>query len=88
MTSDTTVKNNTPPEHDLAITALVLLALALEALVIALRPLLAHALALVLTVARWRPAKTAQGQAPKPSAQPIKATQRTRRKRRPAPIAA
>lgn len=50
------MKNTTPPQTtDPALVALVLLALAVEALALALRPLLAHALALALTAAGWRP---------------------------------
>lgn len=91
MKSDTTSKNTTPLEHDLAITALVLLALAASALWLALRPLLAHGVALVLTAARWRPSApvpAAQDEGPKPNPQPIKTTSRTRRTRRPVPAAA
>lgn len=88
MKSDTTTKNTTPLEPDLAITALVLLALALEALWLALRPLLAHGIALVLTATRWRPAPAAQNEGPKPNPQPIKTTPRARRTRRPVPAAA
>lgn len=92
MKSDTTAKNNTPPESDPVLVALVLLAIALEALLAALRPLLAHALALVLTVAGYRPT---QKEAAAPTTQPIKANpapapapQRPRRTRRHAPVAA
>lgn len=90
MKSDTTVENTTPLQSDPVITALVLLAIALEALLVALRPLLAHALALVLTVAGHRPT---QKEAAKPTPQPIKANpapapQRPRRTRRHAPVAA
>jgi len=42
--------------HDPALAALVLLAIAAQALAVALRPLLAHALALLFTVCGWRPA--------------------------------
>lgn len=48
--------NTTSDPPDLALWALVLAGLALEALAIALRPVLAHAIALVLTAIRWRPA--------------------------------
>jgi hypothetical protein len=85
MKSDTTTKSTTPPEHDLVITALALLALAASALWLALRPLLAHGAALVLTAARWRPPSpvpAVQDEGPKPNPQPIKATSRTRRARR------
>lgn len=90
MRSDTTSKNTTPLKHDPALVALVLLAIALQALLLALRPLLAHALALVLTVAGYRPTQK-ESAAPKP--QPIKTTttrtpQRQRRTRRHAPVAA
>lgn len=88
MKSDTTTKNTTPPERDLAITALVLLAIALEALWLALRPLLAHGIALVLAGARWRPAPAAQDEAPKPNPQPLNTKPRARRTRRPVPAAA
>lgn len=88
MKSDTTTKNTTPLESDPVIVALVLLAIALEALWLALRPLLAHGSALVLTAARWRPAPAAQDKAPRPSPQPIKTTSRQRRTRRPVPAAA
>lgn len=90
MKSDTTSKNTTPPESDPVIVALVLLAIALEALWLALRPLLAHGSALVLTAARWRPAPApaAQDEAPKPNPQPIKTTSRQRRTRRSVPAAA
>lgn len=50
------MKTTTPPQNtDPALAALVLLGLALEALARALQPLLAHALALVLTAAGWCP---------------------------------
>jgi len=91
MKSDTTTKNTTPLESDPVIVALVLLAIALEALWLALRPLLAHGSALVLTAARWRPpaaAPASQDEGPKPNPQPIKATSRTRRTRRTATDAA
>lgn len=88
MKSDTTTKNTTPLESDPVIVALVLLAIALEALWLALRPLVAHGSALVLTVARWRPAPVAQDEAPKPNPQPIKTTSRPRRTRRAVPAAA
>jgi hypothetical protein len=88
MKSDTTTKNTTPLESDPVIVALVLLAIALEALWLALRPLLAHGSALVLTAARWRPAPAAQDEAPKPNPQPIKTTSRQRRTRRSVPAAA
>lgn len=50
------------------VAALLLVALALEALGVALRPLLAHGLALLLTLAGWRPAAAA----PAAPAAPIK----------------
>jgi hypothetical protein len=54
------MKSTTPPQNnDPALAALVLLALALEALARALRPLLAHGIALVLTAAGWRPRRRA-----------------------------
>lgn len=87
MTGDTTVKNTTPLESDPVIVALVLLAIALEALWLALRPLLAHGIALVLAAARWRPAPAAQDEAPKPNPQPLDTTPRARRTRRPVPAA-
>lgn len=88
MRSDTTTKNTTPLESDPLLVALVLLAIALEALWLALRPLLAHGSALVLTAARWRPAPAAQDEGPKPNPQPIKTTSRPRRTRRPVTAAA
>lgn len=48
--------NTTSDPPDLALWVLVLAGLALEALAIALRPLLAHAIALVLAAIPWRPA--------------------------------
>lgn len=54
--------------------ALLLVALALEALGAALRPLLAHGLALLLTLAGWRPAAAA----PAAPAAPVKRPEPTR----------
>jgi len=88
MRSDTTTKNTTPLECDPVIVAMVLLAIALEALWLALRPLLAHGSALALTTAGWRPAPAAQDEGPKPNPQPIKTTSRQRRTRRSVPAAA
>jgi hypothetical protein len=50
--------------------ALLLAALALEALGAALRPLLAHGLALLLTLAGWRPAAAAPAAPPAPVKRP------------------
>lgn len=50
------------------VAALLLVALGVEALGVALRPLLAHGLALLLTLAGWRPAAAA----PAAPAAPIK----------------
>ena len=65
--------------------ALLLVALALEALGVALRPLLAHGLALLLTLAGWRPtaAAPAAPAAPVKRPEPIKPrpTASPRRKR-------
>ena len=66
--------------HDPALAALVLLAIALEAFAVALRPLLAHALALLLTAAGWRPAQK-EGAELKTSKPPIAPT-----KEPPAPV--
>lgn len=70
---------------DPAEAALVLLALAIEALALALRPLLAHGLALALTLAGWRP--TAPAPAPI-KAQPIAAPRRRGRPRKVQQVAA
>lgn len=66
--------------HDPALAALTLLAMALEAFAVALRPLLAHALALLLTAAGWRPAQK-EGAELKASQPPITPT-----KEPPAPV--
>lgn len=63
-----------PQRTDPAEAALVLLALAIEALALALRPLLAHGLALLLTLAGWRPAAAA----PAAPAAPVKRPEPTR----------
>lgn len=93
MKSDTTAKNTTPLESDPVLVALVLLAIALEALLLALRPLLTHAIALVLTTAGWRPIRPPQKESAKPAPQRIKtnpapAPKRPRRTRHHAPVAA
>ena len=71
-----------PQRTDPAEAALVLLTLAIEALGLALRPLLAHGLALVLTLAGWRPTPAAPApleKRPEPiKAQPIAAPRRKR----------
>ena len=72
--------------------ALLLVALALEALGAALRPLLAHGLALLLTLAGWRPAAAAPApleKRPEPiKAQPIAAPRRRGRPRKVQQVAA
>lgn len=77
------------PQHtDPAEAALVLLALAIEAL----RPLLAHGLALALTLAGWRPTPAAPApleKRPEPiKAQPIAAPRRRGRPRKVQQVAA
>lgn len=49
------MKNTTPAERDPLLSALVLAGLALEALALLLRPVLAHAIAAALLLAGWRP---------------------------------
>ena len=81
-----------PQRTDPAEAALVLLALAIEALALALRPLLAHGLALVLTLAGWRPTPAAPApleKRPEPiKAQPIAAPRRRGRPRKVQQVAA
>jgi hypothetical protein len=64
-----------------ALAALVLLGLALELAAVALRPLLAHALALLLTAAGWRPTAAMETAAANPLPLPNKPT-----KQPPAPV--
>ena len=77
-----------PQRTDPAEAALVLLALAIEAL----RPLLAHGLALALTLAGWRPTPAAPApleKRPEPiKAQPIAAPRRRGRPRKVQQVAA
>lgn len=49
------MKNTTPTESDPLLCALVLAGLALEALALLLRPVLAHVIAAALLLAGWRP---------------------------------
>jgi hypothetical protein len=69
--------------NDPALAALVLLGLALELLAVALRPLLVHALALVLTAAGYRPASRMELAAANTAPLPMKPT-----KNPPAPVRA
>lgn len=67
--------------NDPALAALALMGLALELVAVALRPLLAHALALLLTAANYRPATQIQEAAANPAPPPTKPT-----KEPPAPV--
>jgi hypothetical protein len=69
--------------NDPALAALALLGLALELVAVALRPLLAHALALLLTAAGWRPTTQKEAAAANPAPLPTKPT-----KNPPAPVRA
>jgi hypothetical protein len=85
------MKNTTPAECDLLLSALVWAGLALEALALLLRPVLAHAIATALLLAGWRPTpqphkEPAKPKQPTPAAKPKAAAKR--RTRRPVPVAA
>ena len=69
MTTHTTAgAPGRPAQPDLALSLLIAAAAVLEALALLLRPLLAHAIALMLTIAGWRPARSA-APAQKPAAE-------------------
>lgn len=81
------MKNTTPAECDLLLSALVWTGLALEALALLLRPLVAHAIAAALLMAGWRPTPAPMATPPAPTATTPKAAAK-RRTRRPVPVAA
>ena len=73
MTTHTTAgAPGRPAQPDLALSLLIAAAAVLEALALLLRPLLAHAIALMLTIAGWRPARSA-APAQKPAVERTKA---------------
>lgn len=81
------MKNTTPAECDLLLSTLVWAGLALEALALLLRPVLAHAIATALLLAGWRPTPTPMATPPAPITTTPKAAAK-RRTRRPVPVAA
>lgn len=89
------MKNTTPAECDLLLSALVWAGLALEALALLLRPVLAHAIAAALLLAGWRPTPAPLPLKPAapiatPKATPTATSKAAakRRARRPVPVAA
>ena len=83
------MKNTTPTESDPVLSALVWAGLALEALALLLRPVLAHAIAAALLLAGWRPTPSPRPKAPTtPTTTPTPKAAATRRTRRPVPVAA
>jgi len=64
------MKNTTPPESSAAVAALALAGATVEVIALALRPLLAHAVALALTIAGYKPRQDASKQQQAPSTTP------------------
>lgn len=90
------MKNTTPAESDPLLSALVWTGMAIEALALLLRPMLAHAITAALLLAGWRPtpsqmpaASKSETAKPKPTTRQAKPKAAAKRRtRRPVPVAA